>query len=219
MTENNEAAAPAAADETNTGAAEAAPGATTDAVVHPTEPEIPVDPVPEPPHGLREEVSEAEIVDLRESALEDDRLSPSEEARVQAAINLSEDQASNQPVRYATPEEERQINEFLSAHYDRAKELLDSGMDPVSVYNQIQREVSGSSSDPFRNAPRVVTLGETVYYGDGSGAVHPAMVVHVYDLEHVDLQVFKRKHICDVENVAKHNLEAEGALNGWVYKA
>lgn len=78
---------------------------------------------------------------------------------------------------------------------------------------------------------RFITLGETVYYGDGTGQVWPAMIVHVYGRApdgdedrtdtYVDLQVFKRKQICDVEKVAQHSLALDIAapLTGWVFKA
>lgn len=76
---------------------------------------------------------------------------------------------------------------------------------------------------------RFITLGETVYYGDGTGQVWPAMIVHVYGRAadndedrtdtYVDLQVFKRKQICDVEKVAQHNLDIASPLTGWVFKA
>lgn len=151
MNEKNESAASAAGDDA---AASAAAGATTDAVVHPGKPPVMPDPVPAPHAVVGDEPGE--IVDVRESALENE-------------------------------------------------------------------EVAG---DP--RLRRFITLGETVYYGDGTGNVHPAMIVHVYGKPaaneedqndtYVDLQVFKRKSVCDVERIPQHSSD-EGALNGWVFKA
>lgn len=154
MTENNEAAAPAAAP---------VDGGESNMVVHPTNPPTPIDPIPAPKlvagdGAAADEVSEEEIVDLRESALED-------------------------------------------AHAAQAA-------------GDVRVE-------------RFITLGEIVYYGDGKGHVWPAIISHVYGAPadndedrndtYVDLHVFKRKVITDVEKVAQHNVE--GPLNGWVFKA
>lgn len=142
INENEDAAAVPAAEEATT-----TTEVTTDAVVHPTNPPVPPDPVPEP--------------------------------------------------------------NAVSDSQDAAHEEI-----PVTLQPQ-----------------RFITLGETVYYGDGSGQVWPAMIVHVYgraaDADedkndtYVDLQVFKRKSVCDVERVAQHSLELDqaGPLTGWVFKA
>ncbi len=91
------------------------------------------------------------------------------------------------------------------------------------------RESALADADQANKQQIVITLGETVYYGDGSGQVWPAIIVHVYGTPaandedrndtYVDLQVFKRKAICDVERVAQHSMSNGGALNGWVFKA
>lgn len=174
MKEQNDAAAPAAADETHTGTAAAAP-AESNMFHHPNEPQPVPNPIPDPPHLVAggseadaggqaaSDVSEDEILDLRESALE----GASDSAEAQAARS-------------------------------------------------------------FGRVERFITLGEVVYYGDGSGQVWPAIIVHVYghpadndedrNDTYVDLHVFKRKLVTDVEKISQHNADT-GALNGWVFKA
>lgn len=87
--------------------------------------------------------------------------------------------------------------------------------------------VNGSSDGVGENISQsqqrlFVSLGDIVYFGDGSNEVWPAIVTHVYGENippNVDLQVLKRKHICDAENVAHDQLAGPHALNGWVFKA
>lgn len=163
MEKQDEVAAPAATAEdigrtTTVGLVDVHEGTvSTDMVHHPTDPPVPIDPVPEPPKMVASDPKE-ETADVSESALE-------------------------------------------------------------------EADGTGDNSRRYRH----ITLGDTVYYGDGTGAVHPAIITHVYGRAadndedrndtYVDLQVLKRKFICDVEKVAQHNLPLGGALNGWVFKA
>lgn len=108
-------------------------------------------------------------------------------------------------------------------------------IDPVPTPNAI-----GATDDVMAGVEnteqrfRYVTLGDTVLYGDGTGQVWPAIVAHVYDPSfesdannnivgaqavHLDLWVFKRKHITDVEKVEYHHFDPPRSLNGWIFKA
>lgn len=204
MNEKNESAATAADD----GAAAPAAaevvasdaGVVTDVVVDPGKP------------ALTDEVSEGELVDLRESALEDE-----------------ED--------VFTPTD----SDIEILQTDRGKQLSAEGHEPedvVAIVEAEHEELLRQANESTRIARleeeqrRQVTLGDTVYYGDGTGQVWPAIVTHVYDpsveggavigsanTPQVDLQVFKRKHVCDVENVSFHSFDPPRSLNGWIFKA
>lgn len=118
---------------------------------------------------------------------------------------------------------------------DIGQQQAGAGTDEVSEEEIIDLRKSAleeqeQPQDP--HAQRFVTLGDTVYYGEGNGQVFPATVVHVYvrsveggeiigsaGTPNVDLQVFKRKQICDVENVSYHQFNPPRALNGWIFKA
>lgn len=188
MPEQNESAASAALEDTSAAAEAAEVKAETPIGEHPQDEAVEIS-----------GVTEAELQTLRDQALSDDMLSKEEIARVQSAINLSNEQA-------------RAESEGMA---DR----------------------TGSGSYGMQQAPRFVGLGDTVYYGDGTGQVWPAIVTHIYTQADdpldtrltnnvtaapgnlLDLQVFKRQHICSEERVIRHEFEPPRALNGWIFKA
>lgn len=171
MNEQNDAAAPAAAVETHVGVAMAAPvDGELNMFQHPTEPAIPPEPIPDPPHL--------------------------------AAGDVNGDSAAGHAARAAETD-----GEIVDVRKSALEESYDTG--------QAKQQI-------------VITLGDIVYYGDGTGIVHPAIITHVYGSPasndedrndtYVDLHVFRRKHITDVDKVPQHTGNGD-ALNGWVFKA
>lgn len=252
-TQKDEAAAPAAADE-----------ATTDAVVHPTEPVVIPDPVPEP-HGNAGDPSVEEIEELRREALEDEddfaEVPAGDQGDGTEIVDARESALEEIPVNVIPPTVGRKVwfrkhgsdingqPEDATIVYVHSDHLVNLFV--VSANGEPRGETSiplvhdgeerpeeglfaewmpfqkGQARAPLPHTDRVVTLGDTVYYGNKAGQVSPAIVTHVYDdLEpmtgtpsHVDLQVLERERVWNAMRVERADLLEDGPLNGWMLKA
>lgn len=179
-------------------------------VSHPTPTPVPPEPAPDPKTSMftdeeaaslnapdpEDEVTDKELQQLRDDVLVDDVIADSEH---RSAL-------------------EDGMNVAITGAYDQAG---------LGAMNSAETEAGLQY--------RFVSMGDVVYYGDGTGQVWPALVTHIYDMSvnqgaepsgltgavavRVDLQVFKRKHITDVENVGFHLFEPPRSLDGWIFKA